>query len=163
MYNTVSGNNFMFGIIKTWIVIYPQLRKRREREKRGNVTLLPTAANDKRSILPAVTASLQNRPQRLPLPDIHPSLYSSLSHCTSRICSQKNIVKAVILKYVTYAISDIKLQNTVPVASFLGMLSDSPSWIPHPGRTHAVPQRPTERISWQRTEALPPTVMWAGF
>lgn len=86
-------------------------------------------------------------------------LYSSLSHCTSRICSQKNIVQAVILKYVTYAISDIKLQNTVPVASFLGMLSHSHSWITHPGRTHAVTQRPTERISWQRTEDLPPTVM----
>ena len=48
--------------------------KKKEREKRGNVTLLPTAANDKRSILPAITASLQNRPQRLPLPDIHPAV-----------------------------------------------------------------------------------------
>lgn len=37
-------------------------------------------------------------------------LYSSLPHCTRRICSQQNTVKAVIWKYVTYAISDIKLQ-----------------------------------------------------
>lgn len=83
--------------------------KKKEREKRGNVMLLPTAANDKRSILPAVTASLQNRPQRLPLLTVTP-LYSSLLHCTRRICSQQNTVKAVIWKYVTYAISDIKLQ-----------------------------------------------------
>lgn len=52
--------------------------KKKEREK-GNVTLLPTAANDKRSILPAITASLQNRPQRLPLPDIHPAVQFPLT------------------------------------------------------------------------------------
>lgn len=70
MYKVVA-DNFVFGIIKTWTAIHPELRNRREKED-GISNNTPTNWNQwQRSILPAELASVKDIPQRPIVSGIH--------------------------------------------------------------------------------------------